>query len=119
VEPVAPKPSMDPNLEQWIDARKRHKLSHAHVQMARELGMNPRKLGGLDNHGQEPWKIPLPEFIEHLYEKRFGRTRPEMVLTLEERAKQQAAKRSEMKSRKAQRRATESAGALPAGPERE
>jgi hypothetical protein len=27
----------------WITARRRHCLSHAHVQMARELGMNPKK----------------------------------------------------------------------------
>ena len=54
------------HLQAWIDARKRHKLSHAHVQMARELGMNPRKLGKLDNHHQEPWKPPLPAFIEEL-----------------------------------------------------
>ncbi len=40
--------------------------------MARELGMNPKKLGGLSNHRQEPWKMPLPQFIEDLYEKRFG-----------------------------------------------
>ena len=46
--------------------RKRHHLSHAHVQMARELGMNPKKLGKLDNDDQEPWKAPLPQFIEHL-----------------------------------------------------
>ena len=26
-------------MQAWIDARKRHHLSHAHVQMARELGM--------------------------------------------------------------------------------
>jgi hypothetical protein len=37
--------------------------------MARELGMNPNKLGQLDNHGQEPWKAPLPRLIEHLYSK--------------------------------------------------
>jgi len=36
-------------LEVWIDVRKRHHLSHAQVQMARELGMNPKKLGKLDN----------------------------------------------------------------------
>jgi len=29
----------------WIDARKRHHLSHAQVQVARELGINPAKLG--------------------------------------------------------------------------
>src|SRR3989304_2344767 len=54
-------------MQAWIDARKRHHLSHAHVQMARELGMNPQKLGKLDNHRQEPWKLPLPAFIEELY----------------------------------------------------
>jgi len=77
----------DPKMQAWIDARKRHHLSHAHVQMARELGMNPAKLGGIDNHTQELWKVPLPEFIEHLYEKRFGKTRPDVVMTIEERAR--------------------------------
>jgi hypothetical protein len=36
----------------------------------------------LDNHRQEPWKAPLPQFIEHLYFKRFGRERPEVVTSL-------------------------------------
>jgi hypothetical protein len=53
-------------LQVWIDARTRHHLSHAHVQMVRELGLNPKKLGKLDNHRQGPWKAPLPEFIERL-----------------------------------------------------
>ena len=48
----------------WIDARKRHKLTHAQIQMVRELGMNPKKLGKLDNHDQEPWKLPIGQFIE-------------------------------------------------------
>lgn len=78
------KKAVPPKTQVWIDARKRHRLSHAHVQMARELGMNPKKLGGLDNHRQEPWKAPLPEFIEHLYFKRFGRERPEVIKPLEE-----------------------------------
>ena len=50
-------------LQVWIDARKRHGLSHAQIQMARDLGMNPKKLGKLDNADQEPWKLPLPAFI--------------------------------------------------------
>jgi hypothetical protein len=29
-------------MQTWIDVRKRHRLSHAQVQMARELGMNPK-----------------------------------------------------------------------------
>src|SRR2546425_758132 len=43
-------------MQAWIDARKRHGLSHAEVQMARVSGINPQKLGKLDNHHQEPWK---------------------------------------------------------------
>ncbi len=42
--------------------------------MARELGLNPKKLGKIDNHGQERWKTPLPRFIEDLHARQFGRT---------------------------------------------
>jgi hypothetical protein len=75
----------NPKVQAWIDARRRHRLSHAQVQMARELGMNPAKLGKLDNHGQEPWKMPLREFIGHLYLKRFGRPGPDVVMSIEDR----------------------------------
>lgn len=71
--------ALSPRWQRWVDARARHRLSHAHVQMARELGLNPTKLGKLDNHQQEPWKAPLPQFIEHLYAKRFGRERPDVA----------------------------------------
>ena len=59
-------PRVPNDLQVWIDAGKRLHLSHAQVQMARELGMNPKKLGKLANHKQEPWKLPLPQFIEQL-----------------------------------------------------
>ncbi len=88
------------NLADWITARKRHGLSHAHIQMARELGMNPTKLGKLDNHDQEPWKAPLPQFIERLYLQRFGRERPESVLSIEDRLRAMAAKKMEKRARK-------------------
>jgi hypothetical protein len=39
-----PTKTVPPTLQAWIQARKRHHLSHAQVQMARELGMNPTKL---------------------------------------------------------------------------
>jgi len=81
-------PVLPPKLQAWEDARRRHRLSHAHVQMARELGLNPRKLGKLDNHLQEPWKLPLPQFVEHMYGKRFGRERPQVVTPIEEQARQ-------------------------------
>jgi hypothetical protein len=94
-------------LQAWIDARKRHHLSHAHVQMARELGLNPKKLGKIDNHRQEPWKAPLPEFIEHLYWKRFGKERPDVVLSIEERARRDEAKKATKREAKLLRKKAE------------
>lgn len=46
--------------------------------MCKWRASSARKLGSLDNHRQEPWKARLPEFIEHLYFKRFGRERREL-----------------------------------------
>jgi len=65
-------------LEKWIVARKKHKLSDKHVQMARELGLNPDKPGKIDNHNQEPWKAPLKEFIED-YFKQFKKSEPDNI----------------------------------------
>ena len=79
--------------------------------MARELGMNPRRLGGVDNHRQERWKLPLPLFIEELYRKRFGRARPEFVLSMEEHARQQEKKRAEKRGAKLLRRKADAAKA--------
>lgn len=98
------KRKLDPKLQAWIDARKRHRLSHAHVQMARELGMNPKTLGKIDNHKQQPWKAPLPEFISFLYEKRFGRRRPENVLSIEALARKRARQADARRRAKAERR---------------
>ena len=92
--------AVPPGLQAWIQARSRHHLSHAHVQMARELGMNPKRMGSIDNHDQEPWKAPLPQFIEDLYLKRFGRERPEVVMTIEQRARELEKKKREKKERK-------------------
>ena len=79
-------------LEPWIDARQRFRLSHAHVQMARELGMNPKKLGKLANHDQEPWKLPLPHFIAALYVKRFGKSGPSKRLRQRSRQRSRGAR---------------------------
>jgi hypothetical protein len=105
----------DPTLQAWIDARKRHRLSDAHVQMARELGLNPRKLGGLDNHDQEPWKSALPAFLERLYRKSFGRDRPEVVRSIEETIRHAAANKAEKREAKLARRAARAAGLQPEG----
>ncbi len=76
-------------LDAWAEAQKRFRLSDLHIQMARELGLNPKKFGGLANHRQEPWKLPLPEFIAECYRKRFHRERPVKVVPLAEVAKRQ------------------------------
>ena len=90
-------------LKPWFEARKRFKLSHAHTQMARELGMNPRKLGSLADGGQEPWKLPLPEFIVECYRKSFGRSEPEHVRSLEEVVQAEERRRKEKQAHKAEK----------------
>ncbi len=74
-------------MQEWIDACRLHHLSHAQVHIARELGMNPKKFGKLDNHDQETWKMPLKQYVEHFYFKRFGKERPDMVLSIEEKVR--------------------------------
>ncbi|MBA3630866.1 MAG: hypothetical protein H0W55_14560 [Actinobacteria bacterium] len=64
------------------------------IQMARELGFNPRKLGKIANHDQESWKVPPPDFIEDLYFKRFGRERPDVVVSIEDRARRAEKKKA-------------------------
>jgi hypothetical protein len=84
---MAKKIHMPQKLAVWIEARKRFRLSHAHIQMARELGMNPKRLGK----------------IEHLYYKRFGRYRPESVRSIEQLVKDRNKKKEERKKRKEER----------------
>ena len=51
--------------------------------MARELGMNPKKFGGIANYKQQFWKAPLPEFIEDLYFKHFKKEKSDVIKSLE------------------------------------
>jgi hypothetical protein len=99
---MAKQTKLSPIYQVWIDARKRFHLSHAHVQMARELGLNPKKFGKLANHKQEPWKAPLPVFIEHLYFKHFGKERPDTVKSIEQMVKEKKRKKAERKERRRQ-----------------
>jgi hypothetical protein len=46
--PTMAKKKLPQNLQDWVEARKRFHLSHAHVQMARELG---RKKHGVERRG--------------------------------------------------------------------
>jgi hypothetical protein len=56
----------------WTNAKKICRLNVRQVEMARALGMNPRKLPGLRPSAQQRWKLPVGEFIEERYRKRFG-----------------------------------------------
>ena len=79
-----PKKGFIPNkLRPWIEARTKFHLSHAQIQMVRELGLNPKKLGSMANYKQEQWKVPLLNYIEHLYEKRFNKRAPDDIRPLE------------------------------------
>ena len=73
---------MSKNIQAWINAKKRYHLSDLHIQMARELGMNPKKFGSLANNKQEMWKLPLPDFIEEIFYKRFKKEKPDIIKTL-------------------------------------
>ena len=86
--------------QKWIDARKRFHLSHAHIQMAKELGMNPKKFGKLANHKQEPWKLPLPLFIEKIYFKHYKKRKPDNVRSIEQMFSDKRKKTEERKKRK-------------------
>jgi len=68
--------------------------------MARELGMNPKKFGKLANEKQEPWKAPLPIFIENIYLKRFGRDKPADVKSIEDLFKAKEQNREERRKMK-------------------
>lgn len=84
----------------WIDARKRYHLSDVQIQMARELGLNPRKFGKYANEEQEPWKKPLPEFIEEVYFKRFKKKKPDVVKSIEQLVQDQREKITDRKVHK-------------------
>jgi hypothetical protein len=97
---MAKKRRVPDKYQKWIDARKRFHLSHAHIQMARELGLNPKKFGSLANTKQEPWKLPLPQFIEKIYFKHFKKERSDNVRSIEQIVKDYNRKKEERRIRK-------------------
>ena len=97
---MARKKKIPEKYQRSIDARKRYHLSHAHIQMARELGMNPRKFGGLANTKQESWKLALTDFIEKLYFKHFKKNQPDNVRSIEQMVKDYNRKKEERRDRR-------------------
>ena len=67
----------------WTEARKKHHLSQAHIQMAKELDLNPIGFSKAANQQQENCKVPLPDFIEDLYFRRFGKRQPDKIKSMD------------------------------------
>ncbi len=44
------------------------------------------------NHKQEPWKMPLPQFIEHRYQRQFGKKMPDDVRSIEKKVAEKRAR---------------------------
>ncbi len=84
----------------WIEARRRFLLTDAHIQMVRKLGLNPKEFGGLSNTKQEPWELPLPEYIEELYFQRFKKSQPANVRSIEQMVSAFKRKKAERKARR-------------------
>jgi len=101
--PEKPNSKLPAKYQEWVDGRKRHRLSHPHIQMARELGFLPKSLRKIDDHDQKPWKAPLSVYIEELYFKKFGRARPEKVITIEETATRAQQKKTDRNKQKVAR----------------
>ncbi len=98
---MAKKPRIPHKFHPWIDARKKFRLSDAQIQMARELGLSPKRFGQYADRKDQPWKLPLAEFIESLYEKQFGKRCPDVVQSIEEIAAEHVAKRAARKAEQA------------------
>ena len=107
---MAKKKKIPEKFQSWIDARKKYHLSHAHIQMARELGMNTRKFGGLANTKQEPWKLPLSDFIEELYSKHFKKNQPDNVRSIEQMVKDYNKKKEERRDRRLKEKESQQSG---------
>ena len=78
--------------------------------MARELGMNPKKFGSLANTKQEPWKLPLPDFIEELYFKHFKKNKPDNVRSIEQMVKDYNKKKEERRDRRLKEKESQQPG---------
>ncbi len=100
---MAKKPRIPHKFHPWINARKQFRLSDAHIQMARELGLSPKRFAKYADRENQPWKLPLTEFIEAQYLKQFGKDRPDEVKTMEEIAAAHVAKRAARKLANANR----------------
>jgi hypothetical protein len=69
-------------LQLWVKVKRQFALTDAHVQMARELGMNLVRLIESESTTQGLTQTPLAQRIENLYIKRFKKPLPAAVVPL-------------------------------------
>ena len=66
---------MEYSKELWIEAKKRCKLNEEEIQMAKEMGLNPKSLIKNIPNKNEQWKAPVRIWIRDMYEEQFGRNK--------------------------------------------
>jgi hypothetical protein len=54
----------------WIEAKRRCRLNDNDIQIAKELGLNPRSLIKNIPSKTEQWKLPVKDWIHQMYQKR-------------------------------------------------
>jgi hypothetical protein len=53
----------------WIEAKRRCRLNDNDIQIAKELGLNPRSLIKNIPSKTEQWKLPVKDWIHQMYQK--------------------------------------------------
>ena len=67
----------------WKEAKKKARLNTQTVQMAKELGLNPKSIiKNIPNKNQQ-WKAPVHEWIRDMYEERFGKKENYKTMNIE------------------------------------
>jgi len=55
---------------EWAEAKKKCRLNNETLQMAKEMGLNPRSLIKNIPNKSEQWKSPVSDWLQDMYEKR-------------------------------------------------
>jgi len=61
--------------ELWLEVKRRCKLNDEEIQMAKEMGLNPKSLIKNIPNKNEQWKTSVKIWVRDMYEDRFGRAR--------------------------------------------
>ncbi|PNV62787.1 hypothetical protein C0033_07115 [Clostridium sp. chh4-2] len=56
--------------ELWAEAKKKCRLGEKEIQMAKEMGLNPKSLIKNIPNSREQWKLSVKDWIHEMYEDR-------------------------------------------------